>query len=136
MVVAFKAMGIECEQEIVQMVGCEEEVISTFAPSLEECHKLNIYTQLQVFWCSMCKKLQTLSIITYNIKLYNVITSNNLNTYRIMTVMYSISQKEMLVMLAFLLLQFSPYWKTIDSGRYFYVKWLRWQFYFLYLERM
>ena len=48
MVVVFKAMGIECEQEIVQMVGCEEEVISTFAPSLEECHKLNIYTQLQV----------------------------------------------------------------------------------------
>jgi len=47
-VVVFKAMGIECEQEIVQMVGCEEDVISTFAPSLEECHKLNIYTQLQV----------------------------------------------------------------------------------------
>ncbi|KAL9979151.1 hypothetical protein ACROYT_G016768 [Oculina patagonica] len=46
-VVVFKAMGIECEQEIVQMVGCEEEVISTFAPSLEECHRLNIYTQLQ-----------------------------------------------------------------------------------------
>lgn len=46
-VVIFKAMGMECEQEIVQMVGCEEEVISTFAPSLEECHKLNIYTQLQ-----------------------------------------------------------------------------------------
>lgn len=46
-VVVFKAMGIECEQEIVQMVGCEEGVISTFAPSLEECHKLNIYTQLQ-----------------------------------------------------------------------------------------
>ena len=47
----FKAMGMECEQEIVQMVGCEEEVISTFAPSLEECHKLNIYTQLQVHHC-------------------------------------------------------------------------------------
>ena len=44
-------MGMECEQEIVQMVGCEEEVISTFAPSLEECHKLNIYTQLQVHHC-------------------------------------------------------------------------------------
>ena len=50
MVVVFKAMGIECEQEIVQLVGCEEGVISTFAPSLEECHKLNIYTQLQVFY--------------------------------------------------------------------------------------
>ena len=49
-VVVFKAMGIECEQEIVQLVGCEEGVISTFAPSLEECHKLNIYTQLQVFY--------------------------------------------------------------------------------------
>lgn len=48
-VVVFKAMGIECEQEIVQMVGCEEDVISTFAPSLEECHKLHIYTQLQVY---------------------------------------------------------------------------------------
>lgn len=46
-VVFFKAMGMECEQEIVQMVGSEEEVISTFAPSLEECHRLNIYTQLQ-----------------------------------------------------------------------------------------
>ncbi|XP_068705242.1 DNA-directed RNA polymerase III subunit RPC2-like [Montipora capricornis] len=46
-VVVFKAMGIECEQEIVQMVGCEDDVISTFAPSLEECHKLHIYSQLQ-----------------------------------------------------------------------------------------
>ena len=46
--VVFKAMGIECEQEIVQLVGCEDDVISTFAPSLEECHKLHIYSQLQV----------------------------------------------------------------------------------------
>ncbi|KAK2568336.1 DNA-directed RNA polymerase III subunit RPC2 [Acropora cervicornis] len=46
-VVVFKAMGIECEQEIVQLVGCEDDVISTFAPSLEECHKLHIYSQLQ-----------------------------------------------------------------------------------------
>lgn len=57
MVVVFKAMGIECEQEIVQMVGCEEEVISTFAPSLEECHKLNIYTQLQVYMCTCSNKV-------------------------------------------------------------------------------
>ena len=54
----FKAMGIECEQEIVQMVGCEEGVISTFAPSLEECHKLNIYTQLQVFYSFINEVLQ------------------------------------------------------------------------------
>jgi DNA-directed RNA polymerase III subunit RPC2 len=47
-VVIFKAMGLESEQEIVQMVGCEEDVIGNFTPSLEECHKLQIYTQLQV----------------------------------------------------------------------------------------
>ena len=57
-VVVFKAMGIECEQEIVQMVGCEEEVISTFAPSLEECHKLNIYTQLQVYGNKINKQIK------------------------------------------------------------------------------
>ena len=55
MVVVFKAMGIECEQEIVQMVGCEDDVISTFAPSLEECHKLHIYSQLQVIEFTCCK---------------------------------------------------------------------------------
>ena len=47
-VVIFKAMGMESEQEIVQLVGCEEETVAAFAPSLEECHKLKIYTQQQV----------------------------------------------------------------------------------------
>ncbi|KAK3707608.1 hypothetical protein QZH41_017867, partial [Actinostola sp. cb2023] len=46
-VVIFKAMGLESEQEIVQMVGCEEDVVGNFTPSLEECHKLHIYSQLQ-----------------------------------------------------------------------------------------
>ncbi|XP_031570048.1 DNA-directed RNA polymerase III subunit RPC2-like isoform X2 [Actinia tenebrosa] len=46
-VVIFKAMGLESEQEIVQMVGCEEDIVGNFTPSLEECHKLQIYTQLQ-----------------------------------------------------------------------------------------
>ena len=46
--VVFKAMGIECEQEIVQMIGCEEEVLSKFVPSIEECHKLGIFTQKEV----------------------------------------------------------------------------------------
>ena len=47
-VVVFKAMGIESEQEIVQMIGSEEEVTSKFVPSLEECHRLNVFTQKQV----------------------------------------------------------------------------------------
>ena len=66
-VVVFKAMGIECEQEIVQMVGCEEDVISTFAPSLEECHKLHIYTQLQV--CAKQKiEIATQSLLELNVR--------------------------------------------------------------------
>ena len=44
----FKAMGIECDQEIVQMIGTEETIMNTFAPSLEECHKAEIFTQRQV----------------------------------------------------------------------------------------
>ncbi|KAK3098091.1 hypothetical protein FSP39_016018 [Pinctada imbricata] len=45
--IAFKAMGIECDQEIVQMIGSEEEVLSSIAPCLEECHRQQVYTQMQ-----------------------------------------------------------------------------------------
>ena len=40
-------MGVLCDQEIVQMIGTEENIMQRFAPSLEECHKANIYTQNQ-----------------------------------------------------------------------------------------
>jgi len=46
-VVIFKAMGIESDQEIVQMVGTEEDVSNTFAASLEECNNLQVYTKIQ-----------------------------------------------------------------------------------------
>ena len=46
--VIFKAMGIESDQEIVQMVGTEEDVLNTFAASLEECNNLQVYTKIQV----------------------------------------------------------------------------------------
>ncbi|XP_052088053.1 DNA-directed RNA polymerase III subunit RPC2-like isoform X1 [Mytilus californianus] len=45
--VAFKAMGIECDQEIVQMIGSEEEVLAAFAPCLEEYHRAQVFTQNQ-----------------------------------------------------------------------------------------
>ncbi|XP_076078623.1 DNA-directed RNA polymerase III subunit RPC2-like isoform X2 [Mytilus galloprovincialis] len=45
--IAFKAMGIECDQEIVQMIGSEEEVLAAFAPCLEECHRAQVFTQNQ-----------------------------------------------------------------------------------------
>jgi len=43
-----KAMGVESDQEIVQMIGTEEHVMAAFAPSLEECQKAQIFTQTQV----------------------------------------------------------------------------------------
>ena len=46
-VVVFKAMGVHTDQEIVQLVGSEEDILSVFAPSLEECANLKIFTQLQ-----------------------------------------------------------------------------------------
>ena len=47
-VAVFKAMGMESDQEIVQVIGVEDSIMSIFAPNLEECHKLQIYTQTQV----------------------------------------------------------------------------------------
>lgn len=46
-VVVFKAMGMTADQEIVQLVGSNEEILSYFAPSIEECANLKIFTQLQ-----------------------------------------------------------------------------------------
>lgn len=44
----FKAMGIESDQEIVQMIGIEEEVLNYFAATIEEGNMLQIYTKVQV----------------------------------------------------------------------------------------
>ncbi|XP_037702697.1 DNA-directed RNA polymerase III subunit RPC2 [Choloepus didactylus] len=46
-VIIFKAMGVESDQEIVQMIGTEEHVMAAFGPSLEECQKAHIFTQMQ-----------------------------------------------------------------------------------------
>lgn len=46
-VVLFKAMGVVTDQEIVQLVGSSEDILSSFAPSLEECASLKVFTQMQ-----------------------------------------------------------------------------------------
>ena len=45
--IVFKAMGVESDQEIVQLVGSEPGLPSRYAPSLEDPVKENIYTQKQ-----------------------------------------------------------------------------------------
>lgn len=47
-VIVFKAMGIESDQEIVQMVGSEEQILVAMVPCLEECHQAQVFTQTQV----------------------------------------------------------------------------------------
>lgn len=46
-IIIFKAMGLECDQAIVQMIGVSEAVQAAIAPSLEECHRSQVYTQTQ-----------------------------------------------------------------------------------------
>lgn len=45
--IVFKAMGVVNDQEIVQMVGTEDNIMTSFAGSLEECHRASVFTQLQ-----------------------------------------------------------------------------------------
>ena len=45
--VAFKGMGIESDQEIIQMVGSEPALVPLFMPTLQECNQLGIHTQQQ-----------------------------------------------------------------------------------------
>lgn len=60
-VVVFKAMGVISDQEIVQLIGSEEAILSVFAPSLEECANLKIFTQLQAldYIGSKCRQIRT-----------------------------------------------------------------------------
>ncbi|XP_033118006.1 DNA-directed RNA polymerase III subunit RPC2-like [Anneissia japonica] len=45
--VVLKAMGVESDQEIIQMIGTEENIITAFSSSIEECHRLQVLTQMQ-----------------------------------------------------------------------------------------
>jgi DNA-directed RNA polymerase III subunit RPC2 len=46
--VVFKGMGIETDQEVIQMIGTEQIVLAALVPCLEECHKAGVHTQMQV----------------------------------------------------------------------------------------
>lgn len=40
-------MGIVSDQEIIQLIGTDDDTLRKFAPTLEECHNHNINTQDQ-----------------------------------------------------------------------------------------
>lgn len=43
--VMFKAFGICSDQEIMQLIGTEENIMKRVAPCLLECHNLKIFTR-------------------------------------------------------------------------------------------
>jgi len=45
--VVFKAMGMESEQEIVQLIGCEDYMLEHLAICLQDIAQHEIYTQQQ-----------------------------------------------------------------------------------------
>ncbi|XP_059153930.1 DNA-directed RNA polymerase III subunit RPC2-like [Physella acuta] len=45
--IAFKAMGVACDQDIIQLVGNEEEAFDAMSPCLEECHRAQVFTPTQ-----------------------------------------------------------------------------------------
>lgn len=46
-VVMFKAMGFQSDQQIVQMIGTEPEILKNLSASLEECYTVDVFTQTQ-----------------------------------------------------------------------------------------
>lgn len=51
LVVCFKAMGMESDQDIMQMVGSGDVVERLIIPSLEVCTQLKVFTQDEVCFC-------------------------------------------------------------------------------------
>ena len=46
--VVLKAMGMECDQEIVQLIGYEDDIAELLSPSLEEPYNIGVYSRDQV----------------------------------------------------------------------------------------
>jgi len=44
-VIVLKAMGLECDQEVVQLIGTEARIVDLLTASLEDAHKLKIYSK-------------------------------------------------------------------------------------------
>ena len=54
LVIALKAMGLESDQDIIQMIGSSGSEASMFIPSLEECTKLGVFSQDSALRCVLC----------------------------------------------------------------------------------
>eukprot|EP00882_Tetradesmus_deserticola_P019957 GHRQ01021508.1.p1 GENE.GHRQ01021508.1~~GHRQ01021508.1.p1 ORF type:complete len:289 (+),score=76.60 GHRQ01021508.1:370-1236(+) len=46
-IAALKAMGVESDQEVVDLIGPDEQLAALLMPSLQECKALGVFSQLQ-----------------------------------------------------------------------------------------
>lgn len=44
----FRGYGVQSDQEIAELVGYENDILNCFSASIEECHRMGIFTQIQV----------------------------------------------------------------------------------------
>lgn len=54
--VLFKAFGMECDQEVFQLVNCNDQLEEYLVLSLEDCHQRNVYTAEEAV-SYLCTKL-------------------------------------------------------------------------------
>ena len=74
-VVIFKAMAVENEQEILQMIGSEDMIMTAMTPSFEECHQLQVFTKLQVCVHTYIYRSHMTYVLVFNLQLITIIYS-------------------------------------------------------------
>ena len=58
-VIVMKAMGIESDQEVTQLIGSEGAYTIRFAPSLQECKQHGVFTHQQALeWLGEAQRLK------------------------------------------------------------------------------
>ena len=74
-VVVMKAMGIESDQEVTQLIGSEATYAGLFAPSLQECKQLGVFSQQQALeWLGACSAPHTLSELCLHVSTHAFLT--------------------------------------------------------------
>ena len=63
LMIILKALGTESDQEIVQLIGTENEILEILSPTLEEPYNMGIYTQDQVNIICNTKYFHSFSLI-------------------------------------------------------------------------
>eukprot|EP01037_Dinobryon_pediforme_P046598 gene46598-60001_t len=59
-------MGLESDQEIIQLIGVEPDIIDLFSGSIEEPYNIGVYTQLQKNISAEAEAMEVLANVVLN----------------------------------------------------------------------